>query len=388
MTSYDDTPMAKWTNEHWCQFIKHKKVGSQKQRVFPKKEAKKIIDEIRKEGGISGAEFCNMEPQQMKARFKLNGIDCNRFKQAKHTHKAKQQEKKEEDKAPDTTNAWPTTGALTIYVALDNGKTDTITAQHDWTVADLLREIKSNVASLRSGFDIIIGSKRFTNSEGSTKLKDTGMNIQNPSCRPVQKVFSKPQAKKQKKKKKYCITIKYCTNVAVFDRLNKKNESSMDVIQEEDTEEEEEEEEETLSLIFENQDKKQCWLELIQNLVNEERAKYRKKNKKTLHFEPQKKTRPNRNHFRSRSLNAVKKSCKKQQQKEKVASFCGICHSSFNPLYNMPFECCRCALTICDACCCDHFYLNNKFKVPHYIKLCVRCNYDQHNERSCDILCV
>ena len=72
----------------------------------------------------------------------------------------------------------------------------------------------------------------------------------------------------------------------------------------------------------------------------------------------------------------------------KETQFCGICHCSFNRLFNIAYTCLKCDLPICDACSIDNFYLNKKVMAPKHLKLCIRCNFYNDNERSCNIICV
>eukprot|EP01084_Bolivina_argentea_P180272 311435_1 len=164
---YETIPMKDWTKKNWCHFIKKKKVGNQNTRMIPQEAAKAIIKEIKTKGGMTGSDFSNLAPQQMKEKFGLDDVDCNRFQEAKKILKVKQQETQQANQQADISNAWPTTGELTINVVLDNGRTDTITAHHYWTVGDLKSAIKRYVSSVPSAFDLLIAGKRFTVSESS-----------------------------------------------------------------------------------------------------------------------------------------------------------------------------------------------------------------------------
>eukprot|EP00483_Globobulimina_turgida_P000416 UN00416 len=180
--AHEKKPMAEWTNEEWCSFIKHHKIGKQKSRVFQKQKAKDIIKQIQS-GGMTGQDFASKSPEQLKRELGLDDTTCNRFKIAKQTFKAKQQATQQSGTMPTTTNTLPD-GEIKINIVLANGRSDTVTAFGDWTVGQLMAAIKGKCV-VPQGFNILIGGQRYRDSDASKKLTETGLSVTNLTVRPV-----------------------------------------------------------------------------------------------------------------------------------------------------------------------------------------------------------
>ena len=64
----------------------------------------------------------------------------------------------------------------------------------------------------------------------------------------------------------------------------------------------------------------------------------------------------------------------------KETQFCGICHCSFNWLFNISYTCLKPDLPVCDACSIDNLDLNKKVMAPKHLKICIRCNFYNDNK--------
>jgi len=87
-------------------------------------------------------------------------------------------------------------------------------------------------------------------------------------------------------------------------------------------------------LIFESEQKKSTWYQLLRRLVAEHKG----------------------------GIDCVSES-----------AFCGVCHCEFNALFNARLKCTRCALSMCRACC----FVETE-------RLCIRCYLHDQHERNCN----